>query len=349
MANYGALTIDNVDMDTVLKRYELPRREAYNLRADADFQSALAFQTDEGWHEFPVTQFQVQELGPLGKPDPQQQVWGKKQRDVRKFGNAWAYTYEYLARKKTMKDIEEAQMRCFNADTDLVNAMVLNPLFASTTYWGLVNGAYAPTEGLTAPPTYGQNTFVNAHTHYLTTGTGALTTTTPITEAKRHLAEHGHGGPYTAFCNSETIKDIEDMAGWYPRANGPMFNQILDRIASNGFNGRMLGVDWVESEWIPANYIIMVSSPDANKLIAMTQLPAEQAHGLVLCRDNFPLTRETLAAPNIGTYPIVNSYYLRWFNTFVWLRTAAVVIQVTEGNFADPGVTSIVIDTAHGG
>lgn len=349
MANYGVLTIDNVDMDTVLKRYELPTREAYNLQADADFKAALATEIDEGWYEFPTTAAQVQELGPMGKPDPQQQKWGKKQRDVRKFGNAWAYTYEWLARTRSLKSLTDIQMRCFRADKDLVNAMVLNPLFASTTYWGLVNGSYAPTEGLTAPPTYGQNTFVNAHTHYLTTGTTALTTTTPITEAKRHLAEHGHPGPYTAFCNSETIKDIEDMAGWYPRANGPMYNTILDRIAMNGFAGRMLGVDWVETEWVPANYIVMVSSPDAKELVGFVQLTAEQAHGLVLFRDNIPLTRETLGNPGIGAYPLINSFYLRWCNTYVLLRTAAVVIQVTEGNFADPDIPSVVIDTDHGG
>ncbi len=342
---FGIFNIDEVDMDTVLKRYELPYREAYNLHARATFRAAFCTDIDEGYYKFATTAFKMQELGPMARPDPQQQVWGRKQKDVRKFGNGFAYTYEWLARTRSTKDIQEAQKRCFQADENLVNALVIDMLLASNTHYGLINTLYGLAEPLSAPPPYGQNAFTAAHTHYTTTGTAALSTLTPITAATEHLAEHGHSGPYMALINSHNVMDIENMAAWNAAATTPVPNPILDRVAVNGFRGRMLGIDWFETEWVPADYIIVISTPDASELVGFVQFENPNAQGLVLFNDSIPLTRENLNQVPVGSYPLTNTYYIRWCNTYVLLRTAAVVIQVTTGSYSRPSVTGVAIST----
>jgi len=332
----GALSIDNVDMNEVLYRYEIPRREAYNLHAQAAFRNLFCQDVDEGYYRFPVEGFKMQELGPMGKPIPQKQVWGKKQRDVRKFGVGFAYSVEWVARARSMDEVLEAQKRCFEADENLVNAMVLDAIMSVDSYYGLVNTRYAVTEPISAPPSYGQNSFASTHTHYLTTGTSSLSTLTPLTAAKKHILEHGHNGPFIAFINSENLKDIEDMAKWTAAAQTPVANPVLDKIATDGFARRMLGIDWVVSEHIPADYIVIVSAPVAKQLVAFVQFDKSAFQGLVLLSDQQPLTRNSTIP--VGSYPLINSYYLRWCNTYVLLRTAAVVIKVTTGSFDNPDV-----------
>jgi len=334
----GAFTVDNVDFNAVLNRYELPMREAWNLHATADFRKMFCRTVDEGYYEFPIDRLKGVELGPHGKPDPQMQRYVKKSRDVRKFGFGWTYTWEYLART-TSERIPDAIKSLLEADEDTVNALILGTLFDSATHYGLINTAYAG--GQTTPPSYGQNTFATTHTHYLTSGTAALTTTTSISAAKEHMAHHGDNGPYMALINSHNVYDIEQMARW--DAGVPMYNPILARVAVDGFHGRMLGVDWFQTEWMPENYIIFISMPRAAELVAFVEMVNQAAKGLVLFHDNYPLTRDRLTNIPVGVYPILNSYYLRWFNAYVLRRSAAVVLQVTSGSYTQPTLTTNIL------
>lgn len=336
----GSFTTDNIDFNEVLNRYELPKREAWNLNALMDYRRMFCQDYDEGYWEFPVERLKAQELGPHGKPDPQQQVYIKKSRDVRKFGMGWSYTWEYLARRTTER-IAQTVDALLNVDEDMVNALILSTLFDASTHFGLINTVYAG--GMTAPPSYGQNTFTSAHTHYITSGTASLSTLSPISAAKQHMAEHGDSGPYFALINSENVEDIENMARW-DTAGANITNPITDRVAINGYKGRMLGVDWIETEWVPADYIIFVSQRRSKELVAFVEMTAGK--GLMLFNDQGPITRESLSNTPVGSYPIVNSYYLRWFNTYVLRRSAAVVLQITTGSYSAPNVTQNILMAA---
>ncbi len=50
---------------------------------------------------------------------------------------------------------------------------------------------------------------------------------------------------------------------------------------------------------------------------------------------------------NEDVYPLVNAYYLRWFNTYVDIRDAAVVVEVTASSYSRPDVISAFVENAY--
>jgi hypothetical protein len=346
----GWMTIDDVDMNTVLYDYIMPRDELYNTEAQIDLRAAFCTDHTEAYFEFPVNKFIVEELGPSARPQSSIRLYGKKQRDIRKFGVGDSYTIDWLVRERQpLRTILDHQEAAHEADRELVRAIILSALLDGTTHYGLFNTAFGANEKLTKPISYGQNTFASTHTHYTTSGTASLSTLTPITAAKQHMREHGRNGPYSVYCNSETLKDVENMAAWNIRSSGnqPTPNPITDSVALNGYQGRMLGMNWIVNEAIPADYLIVVDTSIGSKLMKFVQTAVERFRGLLHFSNDHGQLLVGETQYREGVYPLVNSFYLRWFNSFVALRDAAVVIQVTEGSYVTPDVTGAFIGTAN--
>jgi hypothetical protein len=342
------MTSDHVDMNEVLYNYVLPRHELYNTEAEIDLRAAWCTDRNEAYLEYPVNKFLTQELGPAAKPDPSVTTYGRKQRDVRKFGVGHGYYIDWLVRSpRALRDLLDNQERCFEADRETVRALILNSMFDNATGYGLWNTNFLPLEGLTSPISYGQNTFAASHNHYVTTGTTSLSTLTWLTAAKQDMREHGRNGPYDVWMNSESLKDIEDMATWITVTS--VQNPIMDSVAMNGFQGHMLGCDFFTNEAIPADYLIVVDRGQRASMMAFVQVTQSLYQGLLMFSDDHgggvPLVGK--AQWNQDVYPLVNAYFLRWFNTFVEVRDAAVVVQVTDGSYSRPDVTSAFIENAY--
>ena len=124
---------------------------------------------------------------------------------------------------------------------------------------GWFDGNFQTTEVLKAPQTYGANVFTQAHQHYNTSGGSTLTLAT-ITAMKEHLKQHGFKGQLWGLHNADMTKQIEDLAGWTAASTIPVAGKIIDQVAIEGFAGRLLGVNWKETEWIPDNYLLMVGT-----------------------------------------------------------------------------------------
>lgn len=111
------------------------------------------------------------------------------------------------------------------------------------------------------PPPFKMNTFTVAHDHYLAAAAGGVPALAHFTLAKRHIREHGYEdtNQIVAFINNQQAQQIENITEWNTYA-GPATSTI-DLLQKMGMTPsfRAAGVIVVADDWIPINYMLMVS------------------------------------------------------------------------------------------
>ena len=92
----------------------------------------------------------------------------------------------------------------------------------------------------------------------------------------------------------------------------------------DGFRGRLLGIDWKETEWMPDDYFILVGTTEGQGApVRYVQKKNPSAQGLILCPGGYDVR-----------YPIIDATYLHWLAAQVLYRGAGVVYKLatTWGN-----------------
>jgi hypothetical protein len=255
------------------------------------------------------------------------------QKDTTKYGLDIGYTYDWLmSESASAEEIARMAAKAVARDRALQTVVILSELLTSG---GFFSGSFSSNENMSTPPTYGANTFTAAHSHYVASGSATITLAT-LTAMKLHLREHGNGnGNLIGFMNSDMVKNIEDIAGWYNTSTTTVANPVVDNVALDGFAGRLLGINWKVTEWMPTDYLIVVGTPamGEDKPVRYIQKKNPSAKGLILTPGSYD-----------PKYPIIDADYIHWLEALVIARGAGVVYQLTASSWSDPSITDNVIE-----
>jgi hypothetical protein len=231
-------------------------------------------------------------------------------------------------RRSNGREIQMAIDRGFAEDAEtLVQELLRQALTTPGTNnagYGWWNGQYSAEEKVTAPPRYGNNTFAANHTHYLT---ASAITLPSITSLKQTLIHHGYKGRLVALINSVEAQAIEDLAAW--TSNQIIRSPITDAIAVMGFTDgfQLLGIQWYVTEAMPAGYILLMETQVEEGKRPFLMFEPKNMSGL------------NLMPGVMNDYPLVESYFERWFGFKVWQRGAGAVLQITAGAYTSPTLT----------
>ncbi len=329
----GFTTTDGIDLNEVLYGTVLPIVDLYNQEEVLDLRALLCSDWDESYVKFDSSgQWKFQKLGESEKPTSKKKAWGKMQKDCAKYGLDIGYTYDWLmSEASSAAEITAMARKAVERDRALQTAVILDELLTSG---GFFNGSFEAAENMATPPTYGANTFAAGHSHYVSAGSATLTLAT-ITAMKLHAKEHGFKGNLWGFMNADMTKKIEDLAGWYQANTTLIPNKLTDNVAIEGFAGRLLGVDWKETEWMPTDYLIIIGTQAAGgeKPVRYIQKKNPSAKGLLLTPGSYD-----------PKYPIIDADYLHWLEAKVIVRGAGVVYYISTSAYTNPTVTTNVVE-----
>lgn len=329
----GYTTTDGIDLNEILYGTILPIVELYNQEETLDLRALLCSDWDESYIKFDASgHWKFQKLGESEKPASRKKVWGKMQKDTTKYGLDIGYTYDWLMSESASSEkITSMANGALSRDRALQTAVILEECLQAG---GFFSGSFSANEVMSTPPTYGANTFASSHSHYVASGSATITLAT-ITAMKLHIKEHGYKGRIIGFMNADMTKNIEDIAGWYAASTTTVGNPVVDNVAIEGFAGRLLGIDWKESEWMPTDYLFIVGTQSevGEKPIRYIQKKNPSAKGLILAPGSYD-----------AKYPLIDADYLHWLEALVILRGAGVVYQLTTGAYSDPTITTNVVE-----
>ncbi len=322
----GYMTTDGIVLNEILYGTVLPTVEVYNREELLDLRALLCADANESYIKFDVSgHYKFELLGEGQMPQSKKMVWGKLQKDANKYGLNVGYTWDWLmSDTASSENIRRMINKAIERDRALQTVIILDECLQTQ---GWFDGTFRSTEVLGTPQTYGANLFTSSHTHYNASGSATLTLAT-ITAMKEHIKQHGWKGTMWGLMNANMTKQIEDLAGWTGgSAANPVSGRIVDNVAIEGFAGRLLGVNWKESEWMPDDFLLIVGTYEGQageKPIRFIQKKNPAARGLILT----PGTRPD--------YPLIDSAYIHWLEALIIIRAAGVVYQLTTGAYTPP-------------
>jgi len=337
VSSRGFTTTDGIDLNEILYNTVLPIVDLYNNEEVLDLRAMMCMDGDESYFKFDASgRWKFQILAEAEKPISRKIEYGKRQKDVTKYGLDIDYTFDWLmSEQSSSTEIAYKAGKAVTRDRALQTSVILDAAVTSSTD-GWYNGSFATLEKMNIPPTFGGNTFTAAHTHYVGGGSSTLALSY-ITAAKKHLKEHGYKGTMWGLCNANMFEKIENLAGWAALSSTAFIisNKVVDGVAVDGFRGRLLGIDWKETEWMPDNYFMLVGSGDGlqDKPFRFIQKKNPRAKGLILTPGSYNVE-----------YPIIDATYLHWLAAQSLNRGAGVVYYLGASWSNPTAITTNVVD-----
>lgn len=324
----GYVTTDGIDFNEIYYRGLVQAMDMYR-RVELPVLSNLAEPAGEEIFKYGISEKNgYQPLGMGARPNRKYVQEAALYPTVKKYGYGIGSDLDTL-RRSSRRQINMAIDRGFAEDPENVLLQMLKVMLkdpgTSNQRGGWYNGSFSTEEVITAPPSFQQNTFLAAHTHYYQSNSSGLTLAV-LTTAKGHLKHHGNGGQPIAFINNVQVQELETLAAF--TANTLTRSPISDMVAVNGFTDqfRLLGIEFYATEMMPANYMLVLdSSPLAGRRPLVMFEPANM-RGLNL-----------MPGP-MNDYPLVESFFERWFGFKVWNRGGGVAIQIVNSAsaYVDP-------------
>ena len=276
--------------------------------------------------------WKFQRLAEAERAQSRKKKWGKRQKDTQKYGLDIGYSFDWLmSEQASSSEVASLAKKAIKRDRALQTATILNACLVNSTD-GFYNANFSAIEQMDRPPTYGTNVFGPTHNHYVASGAAALTLAT-ITAMKEHVKQHGYNRNLWGMMNTDMVKQVEDLAGWTGgTAANPVSGAIVDQVAIDGFAGRLLGINWKTTEWMPDNYLLLIAEPEGggDKPLRYIQKKNPSAKGLILTPGSYDVK-----------YPLINADYIHWLEALVVLRGAGVCYRIAT-TWTDPNVMTNV-------
>ena len=333
----GYTTTDGIDLNEVLYDTVLPIMDIYNAEEVLDIRGMICFDHNESYYKFPINEkWKFQKLGEAEKPTSRRLRYGKRQKDADKYGLGVTYTFDWLmSEQSSSQEIAKLAAQAISTDRDVITSVVLDACLKSAGTDGFYNGSFSTSEIIINPPNFGVQTFASTHTHYVSTLNATLRVS-DITAAKEHIKEHGYKGEIFGLCNGDFVKKIEDLAGFFVTTTATYsgVGSLENEVMIDGFRGRLLGVNWKETEWMPDDYFLLIGTrSDQDKPVMIAQKKNTSAQGLILTPGSFDVR-----------YPLIEASYLRWFAAQIAYRGAGVAYKVSASAYTDPSMTGNTVD-----
>jgi len=314
----GYVTTDQIDFNEIYYGQVQPAVDMYR-QVSLPMITALATPWPEQIMKYGLSEkngYQVLSLGerPLRKTVQEATMYPR----VTKYGYGIGSDLDTM-RRSTSRQLQMAINRGFAEDSENVLLQFLKVLMTdpgtSNAGYGLYNGQFAAEEILTAPPRFQNNTFAAGHTHYYGTNNATLALA-HITAAKQTIRHHGNMGSLAGFINSVQQQALEDLASF--TQSSIIRSPISDSVAVSGFSEvfQLLGVTWHVTEMIPSGYMAIVETSGDETRRPMVMYEPANMRGLNL-----------MPGP-MNDYPLVESFFERWFGVKVANRGAGVAIQI---------------------
>jgi hypothetical protein len=273
------------------------------------------------------------------------------------YDRATRFTWKFL-RDSTVEQIRSATDHILNADSRLVNRLILNRLFsnvAATNNFGhaVFSLWNSDTE---VPPPYLGKTFTAPHNHYLTTGNATIDSS-DLEDARKHVVEHGFGtSPNCQLVALMHPTEVDEVMGfkagevnnnsatakfdWIPSQGAPPYllkagDTIVGQVAPSSYNGLRVagsyGDVWIiPTDFVNEHYFALVATFGPNSpanAIAVRQHPTPAYQGLRIIPGRVP------------GYPLTEAFFARGVGCGVRRRGQAVCMQVsTEPTYTAPTV-----------
>jgi hypothetical protein len=302
-----------------------------------ELMATLTFQTDRiGLREYTPGDMTFERGTEYGRPD-RQRVGGFRVRNfpVDKFQLGIGFTRDYLL-GATTEEIDATFNEAVRADRRLLLNEIFRVAFRNTnyTFYDDIAGAVtvrALLNGDSEPiPSFEGRTFNAAtHTHYHASA-GATLALADLQQMRRDLIEHGHDGNRILYIPLNLEDTIRGLAGWadnwaYYHPNESLAPGDLTRVANVGpeYIGVILGFKVRVMGWFPDNYLFAYNGYGQNNRMnpfawRVKVNPAQQ--GLQLINQN-----------GADTYPLIDSFFERWFGIGGLTRANGSVMFVTGG------------------
>lgn len=325
----GFQTLDGIDFNEVFYGILLPVLDVYSAEGEDLFRTLLTANGDEQIKKLIVpSTLRLQEMAGNMTPDAVKVIFGRWQSLVRNFKTGVMYSNEYLMYAR-QADIARLHAEAIAEDQRTIKRETLkevmnNPAAAPTVWKGaLWNGNYASDEGITAPPAWETNTFSSTHTHYVINGATGLAEA-DFDTARQHMSEHGVAGQWLAFMHTDQGNQLSKLLGI---TGSGIASEVRDEMARNGYLTKFKGWDVFATDQVPSGYILWTADMGvAGKLAAFVESDNVSYRGFNLLPGNVD--------PN---FPIIGSFYSRWFNVKILNRSAAVAMQIkATGSYTNP-------------
>lgn len=155
--------------------------------------------------------------------------------------------------------ISSDEVREHNAEILDADDRLLQEVVVRRSLWNTAGGWY---NGTIMPPYFKMNRFVAAHTHYLAANVAGVPLLAHFTAMKQHITEHGYTQNLVAFTHTTQATNIINNTEWAAAVGaGPMNTPVMARLQELGFGAPFMaaGVPVYAEDWIPEDYILMVS------------------------------------------------------------------------------------------
>jgi hypothetical protein len=288
----------------------------------------------------------------FGRPDRQRaHSYRMRGLPVAKYALGEGYTRDFLLNARQV-EIDAQHTEAMRADMENLLYEIMTAVFNSTSY--TFEDDYAGPIGVVAlyngdaevPPDFEGRTFTAPHTHYHATA-GSTLAHADILQMRLDLFEHGHDTDrvlYSAYNLQDTLRGMVDAAGnpvFFRNINGPEFRDVRQApgsrenvaVVNNDYIGVLEGFKVRVLNWLPDNYLFGYNSYGANS----------QLNPFGFREKTNPLQQGLQLIPEDpgSTYPIVNSFYERWFGVGVINRSnGSVMFQTGSGTYAAPTLPS---------
>lgn len=316
-------TVDNVLIEDVVKGELIPMVNRYNELTGLDYRGLLCENADETVVEYRIPHTNMmRSLGPHSTPYYMGENRGVYQEFTDAYGEAVGFDVEFQKYAKAndyIDKIAEAIKRDQNRIRYEIIKEALNPQSAGRGFW---NGTFDANSGITAPPSYGVNSFSSSHTHYNTTGAATIANLDFIMDGMHHIIEHGEvNGDFLVITNSATVLQILKLTSWIGTNRANISNPVTEKASQLGMWGSfspILGATLRADDYVPANYVIILGGITSQKPFKFHEPNNPQFRGLRWLPGKNP------------NRPWEDSYVRREFRVRTFRRWQGCVYQVTS-------------------
>lgn len=281
-----AMTIDDVQIESVVANFLIPMINRYNDLEGLDWRGRFTEAADEQLMEFEI--LNQDRLDPAGQHEFSRFMEtnrGTYQEFPLRWGKGVGFDVTFIKRATQQKMIDKFA-EGFERDRRRIRFELLkealNPQSAGRGFW---NKTFDTKSRIFAPPNFGVNSFAGSHMHYNTTGSATLTDLDIFADGKQHIREHGTtDGDFICIMNSADITQIEKLAGWVGSTNkANIANSFTDNQFANGVQGefRYMGITFITEDYMPAGYFLIMGATGRQKPFKFHEPNNTQFRGLL--------------------------------------------------------------------